>query len=122
MTAPKKILIVDDDQSILEVITMILELEGFEVCGLDNGRSVFSFVRETKPDIVLLDIQLGDHDGRDICRELKRKPETKHIPIIMVSANTDWNGIHEKECEADDFISKPFEISELVGHVRRFAA
>lgn len=119
---PKKILVVDDDSDIRAVITMILEAEGFSIAGLDNGNAVVAVVHDTKPDMVLLDIQLGDCDGRDICRELKQAAATQHIPIIMISANHGWPGIIEKHCDADDFLAKPFDIVDLVNHVKRFAA
>jgi DNA-binding response OmpR family regulator len=68
--AAKTVLVVDDDQDIREIIMFILEEAGFSVSGLDNGGAVVSTVQETRPDMVLLDVQLGDMDGRDICREL----------------------------------------------------
>ena len=120
--APKKILVVDDDQAIREVIMMILEIEGYHVLGLNNGRGVVDTVHQTRPDIVLLDVQLGDSDGRDICRELKGQPATQEIPVIIISANHGWSALHEKQCNADGFLAKPFDLTELVNQVRRFAA
>ena len=118
----KKILVVDDDQDIREIIMYVLESEGYQVSGLDNGLAVVETVAQIRPDILLLDVQLGDSDGRDICRELKGTLATQEIPIIMISANHGWQGIREKECKADDFLAKPFDIIELVAHVRRYAA
>jgi len=118
----KKILVVDDDQDIREIIMYVLESEGYRVCGLDNGLAVVKTVAQNPPDILLLDVQLGDSDGRDICRELKETLSTQEIPIIMISANHGWNGIQEKQCNADDFLAKPFDITELVAHVKRYAA
>jgi DNA-binding response OmpR family regulator len=118
----KNILVVDDDQDIREIITIILESEGYHVSGLDNGEAVVKTIHKTRPDIVLMDVQLGDRDGRDICRELKEEPETQEIPIIMISASHGWQSLHEKECKADDFVEKPFDIIDLVAHVRRLVA
>jgi CheY-like chemotaxis protein len=118
----KKILVVDDDQSIREVIMLILESEGFQVAGLDSGHGVLGTVQHTHPDLVLLDVQLGDSDGRDICRQLKRLPGTREIPVIMISANSGWTALQEKDCRPDDFLAKPFDIADLVDHVRRLAA
>ncbi|WP_183575481.1 response regulator transcription factor [Mucilaginibacter sp. X5P1] len=118
----KKILVVDDDQDIREIILYVLESEGYQVSGLDNGLAVVETVAQIRPDILLLDVQLGDSDGRDICRELKGTLATQEIPIIMISANHGWQGIREKECNADDFLAKPFDIIELLAHVRRYAA
>jgi DNA-binding response OmpR family regulator len=120
--ASKKILVVDDDRDIREIIMMVLESEGYDVSGLDNGQAVIDMVHQMQPDMVLLDVQLGDRDGRDICRELKQQPATQDIPIMMISASHGWAGLREKQCNADDFLEKPFDLIELVAHVRRFAA
>lgn len=122
LKASKRILVVDDDEDIREIITYVLESEGYQVFGLDNGRSVVNTVHQLKPDIVLLDVQLGDRDGRNICRELKEEQATQAIPVIIISANHGWPSLREKKCNADDFLAKPFDLSELVDHVRRLAA
>jgi DNA-binding response OmpR family regulator len=122
LVTSKKILVVDDDEDIREILMYVLESEGYEVSGLDNGRSVIDTVQKIQPDIVLLDVQLGDGDGRDICRELKQQPATRAIPVIIISANHGWASLHEKKCNADDFLAKPFDLTELVDHVKRFAA
>lgn len=118
----KKILVVDDDQDIREIIMFVLESEGYSVCGLDNGTAVVDTVKQICPDIVLLDVQLGDRDGRDICRELKEQPATQGIPVIIISASHGWQALREKECNADHFLAKPFDLTELVEHVNRFVA
>ena len=112
----------DDDNDIREIITLILEAEGFEVAALDNGRAVAETVQQDPPNMILLDVQLGDMDGRDICRDLKEQPATQAIPIIMISASHGWPGLREKACRADDFLAKPFDVAELIEHVRRLAA
>jgi DNA-binding response OmpR family regulator len=122
LDVPKKILVVDDDEDIREVIMMILEIEGYDVLGLNNGRTVVDTVHQTRPDMVLLDVQLGDTDGRDICRELKEQPATQGIPVIIISANHGWSALREKQCNPDGFLAKPFDLTELVDHVKRFAA
>ncbi|MEB0261785.1 response regulator [Mucilaginibacter sp. 10I4] len=122
LMASKKILVVDDDPDIREIIMMVLESEGFSVSGLDNGNAVVNTVQQTLPDIVLLDVQLGDRDGRDICRELKEQPSTQAIPIMIISASHGWHALREKSCNADDFLAKSFDITELVEHVKRLAA
>ena len=118
----KRVLVVDDDPDIREIIIYILESEGYCVSGLDSGRDVLSTVKNTLPDVVLLDVQLGDSDGRDLCRELKHQSDTKDIPIIMVSASHSWAACSEKQCHPEDFLAKPFDVKELIDHVRRFAA
>lgn len=118
----RNILVVDDDRDIREIITYVLEGEGYAVAALDSGRLVLDTVQATLPDMVILDIQLGDLDGRDICRELKAGLATKDIPVMMISANNSWTSLYEKCCHADDFLAKPFDIDELLTQVRRYAA
>jgi DNA-binding response OmpR family regulator len=120
--AAKTILVVDDDPDIREIIMMVLEGEGYHVAGLDNGTAVIETVQQIRPAMVLLDVQLGDLDGRDICRELKVEPATQAIPIMIISASHGWHALLEKQCNADDFMSKPFDIVELIDHVKRLAA
>ncbi len=122
LAVSKKILIVDDDPYIREIIMMILKLEGYNVAELDNGTAVINTVHEIRPDIVLLDIQLGDIDGRDICRELKQHSATRDIPVIIISGNQSWHAFLDNECNADGFLTKPFEMKELVDNIKRFAA
>lgn len=117
----KKILIIDDDAPIREVINFILSDEGYEVFELDSGRLVLETVREVQPDVILLDIMLGDTDGRDICKRLKADTITSGIPIIMISASHGVHTVHET-CNADDYIAKPFNIDYLIKQVNRHAA
>lgn len=122
LTVSKKILIVDDDPYIREIIMMILKLEGYNVAELDNGEAVVNTVHEIRPDLILLDIQLGDIDGRDICRQLKEHTSTQDIPVIIISGNQSWQAFLGNECNADGFLTKPFEMKELVDNIKRFAA
>ncbi len=122
ITEGKKILVVDDDPDIREIIIYVLEAEGYQVSGLNNGLSVVETIVQIQPNMLLLDVQLGDSDGRDICRELKSQDATKEIPVIMISASHSWKGILEKQCNADDYLPKPFDITDLLAHVRRYAA
>lgn len=101
---------------------LIFEAEGYAVSGLDNGHEVLKTVQKVRPDILLLDVMLGDMDGRDICSELKSRPDTPNLPIIIISATHGCHTMHEKNCRANDYLDKPFDIDELVSHVRRLAA
>lgn len=118
----KNILIVDDDADIREIMTFILEAAGYNVANLDGGKQVMAAIAQNRPDLVLLDIQLGDSDGRDICRQLKDQTATQAIPVIMISANHNPQSLLDKNCRAEDFLAKPFDIDELIAHVHRFAA
>src|SRR6185369_793835 len=115
----KKILIADDDMGILEMLQMMLEDEGYAVETTFNGKKTVEEVKNHLPDVILLDIWMSGVDGRTICKKLKSQPATKHIPIIMCSANKDTETI-AKESGADDFISKPFEIDTLLTMIKRY--
>jgi len=113
----KTIMIADDDPGIVEVLTLMLEDAGYEVETTDDGQTVRE-VKEHLPDLILLDIWMAGFDGRDICKYLKSQKLTKHIPLIIISANKDTEGI-AKEAGADDFIAKPFEMKELLAMVEK---
>jgi DNA-binding response OmpR family regulator len=118
----KSVLIVDDDEDIRQIITWILSEEGYEVSELPDGSRVVDTVAQDPPDLLLLDVMLGDTDGRDICKTLKNDPATQSVPVIIISATHGWDTRHEKDCGADYYIAKPFDIQKLVEQVRRFAA
>ena len=110
----KKIIIVDDDISILDSLGIMLDFEGFEVNAFERGSEIFSYVESvSKPDIILLDMWLSGEDGRDICKKLKENEITKNIPVVMMSAS---RGLEHTAIQsgANAFIAKPFEIDEVV--------
>lgn len=113
---PRKILVVDDDPSILDAISMLLEDEGYYVDTSTDGKRITS-MKENLPDLFLLDIWMSGIDGRDICRYLKSKHQTKEIPVIMISATKDA-GVSALQAGADDFIAKPFEMDELLRKIK----
>ncbi|GAB3927391.1 response regulator transcription factor [Mucilaginibacter myungsuensis] len=119
---PLKILLVEDDIGIRDVMSLVLSLEGFEVISLPDGRDVFGQVGTEHPDLVLLDVMLGDLDGRVICEALKSDPTTEQIPVMIVSASHGYVHDHLQTCRANDFLSKPFDINELIAKVKRLAA
>jgi len=114
----KKILIIEDDEFVVEAMTMILEEQGFDVASSTDGE-IFSQPGFSHPHLILLDIRLAGRDRRDICTWLKAHPEMKHIPIILISGNRDIQNIH-RECGANDYIVKPFELNELLNKVTLF--
>lgn len=111
----KKILVADDDPGILDALRFMLEESGYQVDTTVDGETVAKMF-EDKPDLLLLDIWMSGQDGRDICKALKAQDSTRHIPIIMVSANKDTERI-AKEAGADDFLAKPFEMKDLLSKV-----
>ncbi len=112
----KKILIADDDTAILEATKMLLELGGYEVrTAVDGGEAVGDALKDP-PDLLLLDIWMSGQDGKDICKMLKTHKSTKHVPIIMISASRDVaESAHV--AGADDFITKPFEMTHLLAKI-----
>jgi len=113
-----KILAIDDDHDIVEIMRMILEEEGFEVATLTNGLKVLDFIRTSRPDLILLDVMLGGVDGREICTQIKTDKEFGNIPVIMVSASHDLQQTLKLPNSPDGFIAKPFDIDVFVEKVK----
>ncbi|SKB47036.1 response regulator [Daejeonella lutea] len=116
----KRVLVVDDNQEILDVIKILMELNGYEVKCINSGLNLSDSVIDYDPNIILLDIVLGDIDGRDLCRYLKGDPRTQHIPIIIISASDTIYSAGEKTCNAETFIPKPFDIQYLLTQVETY--
>jgi len=106
----KTVLIAEDDTTILEAISMILEMENYNVVTTTGD---ISLIKKTRPDLILLDIMMSGIDGRKICKKLKADKEFKNIPIIIVSASREIKKL-AKEAGANDFLAKPFEMDELL--------
>ena len=116
---PKKVLIIDDEVDLVETIRFPLELEGFQVLAAYNGEEGLNQARSENPDLVLLDLMLPKLDGYKICRLLKFDDRYKHIPIYMLTAKTqEKDKILGKETGADAYITKPFDIDELIAKIK----
>jgi DNA-binding response OmpR family regulator len=116
----RRILAVDDDSDILEVLRYILEDSGYEVETLSNGYNLFSTIRAHQPDLILLDVMLGGLDGRELCKHLKAVKETHDIPVILISASHYVSlGSLNQDGGPDDFIAKPFDIDVLLRSIKR---
>ncbi len=113
----QKILAVDDDKDILEILKYILEDSGYEVETLADGGKLLEKVKAKHPDLILLDIMLAGFDGRELCKLIKSTEDTKDIPIIMISASHNMSDISRQSGAPDDFIAKPFDISVLLDKV-----
>jgi len=114
----KKILAVDDDRDIVDVIKIILEDEGYEVSTLTTGRNILDVISSIRPDLILLDVMLGGMDGREICKSIKAHAIFKYIPIVMISASHNLQNMLKMPGSPNDFLSKPFDIDHLVNKVR----
>ena len=117
--AKEKILVVDDDQDIIELIKYNLELEGFRVTPVYNGEDALRLAKREPPDLLILDLMLPGMDGLEVCQVLKKELRTNNIPIIMLTAKTgEPDIVVGLELGADDYITKPFSMRELVARVK----
>ncbi len=117
----KKILVVDDDPDILDALRLTLEDDGYEVTTTEKGEYAENLCDTNGglPDVILLDVLLSGKDGRIICQKLKSQEDTKHIPIIMISAHPAAK--HSvKAVGADDFLAKPFDVDDLLAKVAKY--
>jgi len=113
----KRVLVVDDDPDVLEVFQEVLETEHYKVYPLLSPRYIFKTIKDFRPDLIILDIMLNGMDGRAVFKELRLNPETAGIPIIMASARYDENYIASQKYHPDDYLEKPFNITDLLRKV-----
>ena len=110
---------VEDDKTILEIEMFALKNSGYQVDGFECARDFYKKLDERQPDLVLLDIMLPDEDGLEIVGKLRRRPETKKLPVIMVTAkSTEIDKVKGLDVGADDYLTKPFSVAELLARVR----
>jgi DNA-binding response OmpR family regulator len=112
-----KVLVVDDDPEILSLVEIILGMNNFEVSAISQWERIDTSIDDFKPDLLLLDVSLGGADGREICKRLKQSKETETLPVILFSANAILKN-DLSDCNAQDFIAKPFELSHLVKTIK----
>lgn len=114
-----KVLIVEDEPDILEMVRYNLAQAGFEVAAIEDGSLVQKHVQEDRPDLVILDLMLPGLDGLEVCKRLKQDAHTREIPILMLTARKDEiDRIVGLELGADDYVVKPFSPRELVLRIR----
>lgn len=109
----KKLLIIDDDEDISAMLFLLLRSKNFDVEVVIKSEDIFYKVKTYQPDIILLDVFLTGYDGRVICKQLKFHPDSKHIPVIMVSGDDEILQTVE-QYGANDFIQKPFNSEEVI--------
>ncbi|PCK07465.1 MAG: DNA-binding response regulator [Alteromonadaceae bacterium] len=115
----KRIVIVEDEPDILEVLSYNLKREGYEVFSALDGSAGLALIQQKMPDLALLDIMLPGMDGLEICRNVKSRNRTAHIPIIMITAKSEESDVVlGLGIGADDYIAKPFSPRELVARVK----
>lgn len=113
------IYVVEDDKSIQEIETFALSGSGYETEGFDNAKAFFEALEKRLPDLILLDVMLPDEDGLSMVKKLRGRKETVLIPIIMVTAKaTELDKVKGLDIGADDYITKPFGVMELISRVK----
>lgn len=115
----KRILVVDDEMYIVNILDFSLESEGFRVQSAANGEEALRMAVDDTPDLIILDVMVPKIDGFDVCRALKAKEETKHVPIILLTAkDRDADRKKGEEVGCDAYMTKPFSPSRLIERVR----
>lgn len=117
--AKDKILVIDDEKDILDLVEYNLKQNGYKVTCVATGEEALDAARSFKPDLILLDLMLPGVDGFDVCKDLKSQPDTQEIPVIMLTAKSeDIDVVTGLELGADDYITKPFSPRVLIARVR----
>lgn len=113
------IYIVEDDQNIREIESFALKNSGYQIQDFSNAKDFYRAMNERKPDLAILDIMLPEEDGMEILQKLRKNPETKRLPIMMVTAKTtEIDRVKGLDSGADDYMSKPFGVMELISRVK----
>ena len=115
----KRVLIIEDEQDIVDIATMILEDEGYEVSSHCEFEGFEKKVNDCDADVVLLDLNLDGYHGKDICKYIKNNDQLKSTSVILMSANRDIEAIKE-EAGADGYITKPFDLMDFINIVKFF--
>jgi CheY-like chemotaxis protein len=115
----QRVLVVDDDPEIVTFLATLLELEGIESQVATSAAAAMEQLEHGLPNLVLLDIAMPDRDGLDLCRELKKDPRTRDLPVFVVSARPGKDVVERAlAAGAEEFIRKPFENQELIARIR----
>ena len=117
----KKILIVEDEESLLKLATILISSQGHDVIAVSTGAKALEALAEQHVDLVLLDVMLPELDGFEVCRQIKDSPKTKSLPVIMLTAKKNQADLDlGDEVGADWYITKPFKSANVIETVERF--
>lgn len=117
--AAERVLVVDDEEDLLELVNYNLTKEGYRVTCVSTGEEAINEAKSSLPDLVVLDLLLPRVDGLDVCKILKNDPKTQHIPIVMLTAKTEEaDVVTGLELGADDYLTKPFSPRVLLARIR----
>jgi DNA-binding response OmpR family regulator len=116
----KKILVVEDEESLLKLQSILLTIRGYKVKGAMDGQAALEAVETMHPDLILLDIMLPKIDGFEVCRQVKTNAATRHIPIIMLTAKKSKEDlVMGEQVGADMYITKPYKLSMVIENIQR---
>ena len=115
-----RIVVADDDPIVIKFLSAIFKDEGFEVRTADDGEKALKVIRDSRPDLVILDLVMPYHDGFEICKQIRSTAATAGVPVIILSMKEqEQDAIRAFEVGADDYIRKPFNVLELVARARK---
>jgi DNA-binding response OmpR family regulator len=115
----KKVLIIDDEPEMLKVLSYALEKAGFKIATCDNGRRAWDDILAQNPDLLLLDVMLPGIDGYSLQQKISETPETKNIPVIVMTSLEPAKALFQKFPQVISFMSKPCDIDELIRQARK---
>lgn len=114
-----RILVVEDEESLLKLESILLSSKGYSVTGVMDGKSALEEVNANKPDLVILDIMLPEMDGFEVCQKIKENPETRHIPVVMLTAKKNSQDFARgRQVGSDAYITKPFKSSKVLDTIQ----
>ena len=118
------ILYIEDDPEMIDLVSLILTRQGFQVTGAHGGREGLEFVKQSRPDLILLDLMMPDIDGWDVYQQLKSEESTRDIPVIIITAKSQKidRVLGVQIAKVDDYISKPFRPGELIESIKNILA
>lgn len=118
---PKKVMIVDDEESLIELVSAVLEQEGYDVLTAMNGEEALEKLKTAKPDLILLDMMMPGMSGREVCARIRENPKTKNLKVAFLTVakfSESGKGVLEK-MKVLDYITKPFDNEDLVRRVKK---
>ena len=120
LTNTKKILVIDDDSDLLQLMSQCLKKKGYEVaCGLD-GKQALALAPQLMPDLIIIDVKLPSMNGDEVARIIKNDEKLKHIPLILMSSEHEGLDKKSEASKADAYLNKPFDLTELDGMVQTY--
>ncbi len=115
----KKLLVLDDDQDLLDILSFILTESGYNVRALTSGENIFEEIEAYWPDLIIMDVLLNRLDGRVICKSIKENRKTSTIPVILISSTAGLTQPFDLPGAPNDFIAKPFDMDDLLNRVAK---